>query len=165
MRLFLKQKVFSFKDKFSVYDEHGNERYFVEGEFFSLGKKLHVTDRFGNEVAFIQQKLLSFLPKYYITIGGMQVAEVVKEFTFFKPSYAVKGPDWNVKGDFWDHDYDVFKGNRVVAAVNKEWFTWGDTYEINIADDVDEIMALSVVLVIDACLEAEANNNSADVNN
>jgi uncharacterized protein YxjI len=39
--------------------------------------------------------------------------------------------------------------------VSKEWMTWGDSYEISIEDGVDEIDALSVVLVIDACIEAE----------
>lgn len=42
MKLYIKQKIFSRNDKFSVYDANGEERYFVEGEFFSWGKKLRV---------------------------------------------------------------------------------------------------------------------------
>ena len=30
---------------------------------------------------------------------------------------------------------------------------WGDTYEIDITDDADEVMALCVVLVIDAVMD------------
>ena len=33
--------------------------------------------------------------------------------------------------------------------------TWGDAYEICLADDVDEVAVLAVVLVIDARIEAE----------
>ena len=38
MKLYLQQKVFSIGDKFTLYDESGNERYFVQGEIFSFGK-------------------------------------------------------------------------------------------------------------------------------
>ena len=47
--------------------------------------------------------------------------------------------------------------NRTVATVSKEWFTWGDTYEISVDDSVEPILALAVVLVIDACLESKNN--------
>lgn len=160
MELYMKQKLFSWGDKFHIYDQDGNERYYVEGEVFSFGKKLHIYDHSGDEVAMIRQKVLSFLPKYYIEKNGQQLAEVVKKFTFFKPEYTVNGPDWTVKGDFFDHDYDVLSGNIPVATVSKEWFTWGDAYKINIFSFADEITALAVVLVIDACLEAEQNNNN-----
>jgi len=39
----------------------------------------------------------------------------------------------------------------------KEWFTLGDAYEISFGSGVDEIAALSVVLVIDACIDAQRN--------
>ena len=49
MKLYIQQKVFSFKDKFNIWDEAGNPKYYAEGEIFSLGKKLHVYDAAGNE--------------------------------------------------------------------------------------------------------------------
>ena len=49
MKLYIKQKVFSWGDKFTVKDVNGEDRYYVEGEIFSWGKKLHVYDMRGNE--------------------------------------------------------------------------------------------------------------------
>ena len=155
MNLYIKQHIFTWGDKFSIYDEEGNENYYVEGEIFTFGKKLHLYDLNGNELAYIEQKLLTFLPKYLIYRDGVQFAEVIKEFTIFHPEYTVNGPDWTVHGDFFDHDYDIVDGERTVASVSKEWFTLGDAYEISFGLDVDEIAALSVVLVIDACIEAQ----------
>lgn len=157
MKLYIKQKVFTFGDKFNIYDENGNDRYYVEGEVFTFGKKLHLYSLSGNELAYIEQKIFSFLPKYTIYINGNEIAEVVKEFTFFHNSYSVNGLGWQVDGNFLDHDYTVESEGRVIATVEKEWFTWGDAYEINIADGLDPIPALAVVLVIDACIEAQAN--------
>ena len=156
--LYMRQRVFSWGDKFEIYDSAGNVKYYVEGEVFTFGKKLHLYDVAGNELAYIEQKIFTFLPKYFIHMPGRETVEVVKEFTFFKPEYNVYGPDWKVVGDFWDHDYEVCDGKAVVAHVYKEWFTWGDAYAINFGFGADEVMALSVVLVIDACIEAQRNN-------
>ncbi len=155
MNLYIKQHIFTWGDKFSICDGAGNERYYVEGEIFSWGKKLHLYDLQGNELAFIEQELMTFLPKYHISRNGVEVAEVVKEFTFFKHEYSVNGLGWQVHGDFWDHEYEITNGGHAIASVSKEWMTWGDAYEIRFGEGVDEITALSVVLVIDACIDAE----------
>lgn len=149
MNLYIKQKVFSWKDRFSIFDENQNIVYTAESEFLSLGKKLHVYDSMNRETAFIRQKLLSFLPKYYVCRNDVDIAEVVKRFTF-KPAFDVNGLGWNVSGDFWAHEYSITSGSRLVAAVSKRWLTWGDTYEISIVDPADAVNVLCVVLIIDA---------------
>ena len=74
MNLYIKQKVFSWNDKFSIFDENGNERFYVEGEVFSFGKKLRIYDLAGTELAYIEQKVWSFLPKYNIYRDGELIA-------------------------------------------------------------------------------------------
>ncbi|PKM65124.1 MAG: hypothetical protein CVU94_09065, partial [Firmicutes bacterium HGW-Firmicutes-19] len=101
MKLYIKQKVFSFNDKFTVKDEAGADRYFVEGEIFTLGKKLHVYDVNHTERIFLQQKVWTFLPRFFVFVDGLQVAEIVKEFTFLKPVYSILGLNWEVIGNFW----------------------------------------------------------------
>ena len=51
MNLYIKQRFFSWGDKFAIYDANGNEKYYVEGEIFTWGKKLHVYDMFGRPYA------------------------------------------------------------------------------------------------------------------
>lgn len=162
MKLYIKQKVFSWKDKFYVKDENGNDRYYVEGEFFSLGKKLHIYDMNSNELAFIHQKVMSFLPRFYVYVGGIQVAEIVKEFTFFRNKYRIEGLGWEVDGDFMDHDYEITHMGRPIVAISKEWFTWGDSYMLDIADNVDPVNALSVVLAIDCVIEMQRRSSATN---
>ena len=157
--LYMKQRVFSWGDKFAIYDEQGREKYYVEGALFSFGKKLRIYDLAGRELAYIEQQLLTFLPRYIIYRNGQEIAEVVKEFTFFHPKYSVNGLGWEVSGDFFDHDYEVNCGVLQVASVSKEWFTFGDAYHISVDASADEVSALAVVLVIDACIEAARRNN------
>lgn len=158
MKLYMRQKVFSWGDKFSICDEAENVRYYVEGQVFTLGKKLRLYDPTGEERCFIHQKLWSFLPRFFISRRGEDVAEVVKKFTFFRQEYTVSGLNWTVSGDFWAHTYEITDGEKTVASVSKRWISWGDTYEIDIRDDADTEMALCVVLVIDAVL---AQDNAA----
>lgn len=160
MKLYIKQKVFTWGDKFTVKDINGNDRYYVEGEVFSWGKKLHVYDMNGNEAAFIQQKVFSFLPRYFVYVGDEQVAEIVKEFSFLFPRYSIEGLGWDIEGRFMAHDYEITQNGRPIVTISKEWMTWGDSYELDIADSKDEIVALAVVLTIDAVM---ASNSGVSV--
>ena len=155
MRLYMKQKVFSWKDKATVTDAYGNEKYFVEGQIISVGKKLHITDTLGNEAAFVRQKAFSLMPKFFVEINGQEVAEISKKFTFLKPKYIVNGPNWEIGGDVFGHDYTITEGGRPVVAIHKKWMSWGDSYELNIDDGANEVLALAVVLAIDAVLDAQ----------
>lgn len=158
MKLYIQQKVFSFKDKFNVWDEAGNPKYYAEGEIFTLGKKLHVYDAAGNEAIFISQRLFRFLPTYEFSINGSAPAEMKKNFTFFRQEYSIPAYGLTVHGDFFAHEYEVFRNGQSIATLSKQWFTFGDAYEINIADPSDELLALAAILVVDCCI-AQAQNN------
>lgn len=161
MKLYMRQKVFSWVDRFTVKDEAGADKYIVEGEFFSLGKKLHVSDVYGKEVAFIHQKVFSFLPKFFVFVNGLQIAEIVKEFTFLRPKYSIEGLGWEINGSFMAHDYEITQQGRPIVNIHKQWMTWGDCYELDIAKEQDEIIALAVVLAIDCVMADTAASGSA----
>ena len=164
MKLYIKQKVFSWGDKFSVKDEAGRDRYCVEGEVLTFGKKLHVYDMIGREVAFIKQEVWSWMPRYYVFCDNRQVAEIKKEFTFLFPRYTIEGLGWEVDGSFMAHDYEITKNGYPIVSICKEWMTWGDSYELDIANPQDEIIALSVVLAIDCVLAAQSSAAHASSN-
>lgn len=157
MKLYIKQKVFSWGDKFTVKDAAGVDRYFVEGELFSFGKRLHVYNTCNQEVACIQQQLMTWTPRYSVYIGSREVAQVVKEFSFFRPRYRIEGLGWTVDGALWAHEYEICQAGRSIATISKEWMTWGDSYELNITDAANEIVALATVLAIDAVIDSQNN--------
>lgn len=159
MKLYIKQKVFSWADRFTVKDETGKDRYYVEGEIFTFGRKLHVYDMGGREVAFIKQEVWSWMPRYYVFCGERQVAEIKKEFTFFFPKYTIAGLGWEIDGSFFEHDYQITRSGCPIVSISKEWMTWGDSYELDIRNPNDEIVALAVVLTID-CVTADNQSSS-----
>ena len=155
MRLYMKQKVFSWKDKFSIKTENGEDKYFVEGKAISLGKKLRVFDSAENELAFVNQKLVSLMPKFSVEMNGEEVAVIKKKMTFLKPKYLIEGPGWEVKGDFFSHDYEIVDNGRTIVAIHKKWMAWGDSFELDIADESHEVLAVAVVLAIDAVMDSQ----------
>ena len=153
MRLYMKQRVFSWTDQFCIYNEQGNVAYTASGEAFSFGRKLHLWDPQNRESAYIEQKVFSFYPRYFIYRNGQQIAEVVQQFSLFRPSYSVRGLGWNIQGDFFAHEFEIDNGATPIVRVFKDWFSWGDAYAIDIDPYVDEALALAVSLAIDAMIE------------
>ena len=159
MNLYLKQKAVSLFDRFTVYDEEGNERYTVQGTLsYRRGRswKFRIYDLAGNECAVVWTKEAAYPPCYTISRGGVEVGDIIRERAFFPQTYTVRGLGWQAvqkAGEFYENDYEITNGTRTVAVVSKQWRTWEDTYEIRIAPDVNELDALTVALVIDACME------------
>jgi uncharacterized protein YxjI len=156
MRYLLKQKLLSWGDDFYIKDEAGNNVYFVDGKAFSIGDKLSFQDLQGNELAFIRQKVLSWGKTYEIIRDGEVAAVVKKElFAFLHHRFTVDVPgpdDLEAEGDFTDHEYAFTRGGRVVATVSKRWFSWTDTYGIEIAPGEDPVLILASAVVVDqAC--------------
>jgi len=160
MKLYMKQKVFSFRDKFTIKDEYGNDRYYAQGELFSWGHKLHICNAYNQEIAFVKQKILTWLPKFEVYLDGRLVTEVKKDFTFFKPKYTLTGLSWVVSGDYWAHNYTISDNGYPIVTISKAWFSWGDSYAIDIRDGVDERLAIAVVLAIDCVLEAAQRSSN-----
>jgi len=159
MRYVMKEKLFSWGDDFTIRDADGRDAFFVDGKAFSLGDQLSFQDLAGNELAFIRQKLLSWSPTYEIHRNGALAAVVKKElFTLFHARFAVDVPgpdDLEANGNFLDHEYSFERGGRTAATVSKRWFTFADTYGVEIADGEDDVLILASTVVIDMVCHAD----------
>lgn len=159
MKLYFKQKVFTLRQRSDIFDELGNVILTAAGEIISIGRKMHVYDSSNNEVAFVQQRVLRLLPRFSVFIGGQYTADIVKEFTFFKPSYRIEGLDWKIEGDIFSHDYVIRSGGEFIAYIHKRWMSWGDSYEIDIVNDSNTVMALAVIIAIDCVLDESQSSS------
>lgn len=156
MRYVMRQKFFALGDDFHIRDAEGRDVYHVDGRAFSIGDKLAVRDMAGTELAFIKQKLLAWGPTYEIYRDGRLAAVVKKKlFALFHHRFTVDVPgpdDLEAEGDFTDHEYEFRRGERVVATVSKRWFSWTDTYGIDVAPGEDDVLILASAVVVDlAC--------------
>ncbi|NSW90479.1 MAG: LURP-one-related family protein [Firmicutes bacterium] len=162
MRFVVKQKIFSFGDNFTIKDEYGNDHFIVRGKVFALGDKLRLYNLQGDELFYIEQKLFRFLPEYTIYHLGQAVATVKKEFTFFKPRFNISSASGNytIDGNFWGMEFSILKNGLPVAQVSKRWFSWGDTYGVDIVDSEDYAFIISLVIVIDQVIHDRNHNKT-----
>jgi uncharacterized protein YxjI len=153
MRYVLKQKFWSWGDDFRIQDADGKDAFFVDGRAFSWGDKLSFQDMEKNELAFIRQKLLAWGPTYEIEVHGRLVAVVKKKlFTLLRCKFTVDVPgpdDLEAQGSFLDHEYTFERRGREVAQVSKRWFSWTDTYGVDIVSGEDDVLILATAVVID----------------
>ena len=155
-QLYMKQKVFSVSGKFSVKDAEENEVYFVEGSFMQIPKTFSIMDDTRNEVALIKKKTFSFLPTFFVEVYGQETMTIKKQFSFLKARYTIDAAGIEVRGNWWDMDFEVYQNKKIIGAVSKKWFTWGDSYELQIADDEMESLLVALVVAID-CAKAAQN--------
>ena len=150
MRLLFKQRLFSWFDKYDIYDEAGNIVYTVKGEL-AWGHLLRIYDAQDNVVGTVKERIFTFLPKFEMYVGDSYIGCICKEFTLFKPRFNIDCNGWQVDGNWFEWDYSILDVNRSsVANVSKEPFNWTDTYVIDVYDPKDALCALMVVLAIDA---------------
>lgn len=159
MRYVMKQRMFSLGEDFTIRDAEGRDVFYVDGKVFSLGDKLSFQDMQRNELARIEQKLLSWGETYEIYRGD-ELAAVVKKalFTLFHASFSIDVPgpdDLEASGDFWEREYSFTKQGREVAVVSKRFFSWTDTYGVDVAEGEDDILILASAVVIDLCCHDE----------
>jgi len=149
----MSQKLFSLADSFSIKDENEKDVYLVKGKLFSFGDKLSFQDTEGNELVFIDQRLLNWGPTYELWRGADLLAVVKRElFSFIHHRFTVDVPgpdDLEAEGNFLDREYTSTRGDRVVATVSKKWFSWTDTYGIDVADGEDTVLILASAVVVD----------------
>ncbi|MFV0352245.1 MAG: LURP-one-related/scramblase family protein [Oscillospiraceae bacterium] len=149
MKLLFKQRFLSWFDSYDIYDEMGNVVFTVEGKL-SWGHRLEIYDAMRNNIATVKEEVFTFLPRCILYVGGRQIGEIQKEFTFFKPSYRLNCNDWHVQGDILGWNYQVVNSyGYLIMQADKQILNWTDTYVIDTPDPANLLMSLMIVLAID----------------
>jgi uncharacterized protein YxjI len=166
MRYVMRQKLLSLGDDFTIKDADGRDVFYVDGRMLSLGDKLAFKDAQGNEVARIDQKLLSIGPTWEISREGRPYATVKKSlFSFLHATFSVDVPgpdDLEARGNLLDHEYTFTRGDQVVAEVSKKWFSWTDSYGVDVAAGEDDVLILACAVVIDMACHKDEDGNHHD---
>lgn len=99
----------------------------------------------------VREEALTFLPRFAIFVGGAQVGQISKAFTFFKPLFHLDCMGWRMEGNFLAWDYAIIDAaGTEVATISKELLHWTDTYALDVVDPKDALYVLMIALAIDA---------------
>lgn len=159
MEMVLQQKVFPLHEAFTIKNVDGETLYNVKGKLLTWGHKLTVSDTADQPVMYVNEKVMAIPTKYTLETADGREMELRAHLTLLRAHYTLQMPDgdWEIKGDFVDHNYEMHRGDALVATVHQKILSWGDCYEISVPNDDDAMAALGVVLAID-CINANKNN-------
>lgn len=158
MKLYMKQKVWSIKQDFDIFDVDESPVYHVSEKMFTFGRQMTIIDAITRDtLCEVKQKMLSFTPTLEVFCQGDKICTIRKKITFFKPSYEVSGLNWSIKGDFWGHDYTINESDgTMIADIRKKFLSWSDTFEFNIVyEDIDPVQVVAVILAIDMAMDID----------
>jgi len=150
----MRQRLFSLRDQFRIRDAEGNEVYVVKGRLISIRDRFSFEDVHGRQLLEIRQRLVSWRPQYRITCEGRPCAIVQRRLLSVLGSrfvISIKGePNLLAKGNFLDYEYCFLRGRRKVAQVSKRWFTFADSYGVQVDEEsVGDLLILACAVIID----------------
>jgi uncharacterized protein YxjI len=155
----IRERFFRLGEDSDVTDEQGRPVLHVDGKVLSLHDRLVLRDPEGNEVAQVHRKLVSLRPTYVVTAGGQKAAEVRKHlFTPFGDRFTIDVPgpdDLEMRGNLFDHEFTIQRGDQTVATVSKRWFSVRDTYAVDVAPGEDDLLILASILALDLAEDRE----------
>ncbi|HHT96272.1 MAG TPA: hypothetical protein GXZ90_00020 [Clostridiales bacterium] len=162
MKLYIKQRIFSIRDKYDIYDENQRTRFYVESELFSFMAKIHLYDHLGNEQFFIKQKFKFLLSEYEIYKNNILCAKINQRLSFIKGKLDI-GSNYGqfyIEGNFLGMEYTIYHNGNYYGSISKKWLSWGDSYELDIAKDEDAAFICALVVAIDHCMHNQNSRNN-----
>ncbi|MGV2875404.1 LURP-one-related family protein [Macrococcus capreoli] len=162
MRLYAKKKILSWTQDFSIMNERDEVVYTAKGQFDLLGRrKLRILDGNGNELAFIKQRVAAFSTTMDILVNGYETMTIRKKMLSFRPTFIIQGEDWIVRGNFLNYEYVIEDGKgSVVAEISKKFFSWRDTFGIDIVDESANVAHI-IAVVMTIHTDMQAGNTTA----
>lgn len=163
MKLYIKQKIFSFKDRYDIYDENQNIAYYVEGKMFAFLDKISMYGANHQLEYFIQRKFSWFLSEYEIYNNNKLCARIKQRMSLFKGKLDVESylGDITIEGDFLAHDYTIYLNGNYFGSIYKKWISWGDSYELDIPNSDNAGFFCALVVAIDNCMHNSSGANSS----
>lgn len=165
MKYSIRQKIFSLTDSFDIEDERGNIAYRAKGKLLSLSSSQTLFDATGNEQLKIKRKYLSLLPACrLLNRDGSEWLIKKKFWPFWTSRFSISTPQGMLEmtGNLWQHEYQIRQQGQLVASISKKWFSWSDSYGVDIFAPQWTAQLLAAVIVIDRIQHSDKNSTFGD---
>ena len=155
MKFFLKQSTET-KALFTVSDSLGKQVYEVTGSISSLSQRFSLRGEDGNEAAKIScVHLTPEIAQYSVCVGDGK-GEKEKARVSVNPSarlrpVAIRGVKWRFRGSVLTRSFDLVDAeSHTVMTHGRCWNTHGDCYAVEISEEPDTLLCLSIAVIVDS---------------
>ena len=156
MRLFIKNKLFSFTGASFVTDEAGNNVFKVKGKLFSPTHKKKIYDK-NNELRYIvRNKFWHFIARscFLYDDSKQKIAMLTNGDFDIKNKYVLKGytDEIMIKGNYSEFPkffMEIVKNGKVIGKITRDFTIIRDSFILDIFDDTEDAFLVALVIAID----------------
>lgn len=150
MKLYIKQKMISLGDSYKVLDENENIIYSVKSKLLKMLAEMIICSKSGEELYTIKRKMTFMKPKYEILHQGNLVA-LLENKSLFKKEWIIttSSRDLQLKGSLFAYNMEISEGDNLLATISKKKMSLTDSYEINILDESQADLVVTIVIALD----------------
>lgn len=160
MKLYANEKLFSVHNKYSIFDENKTLLYKVQSKIISIGKKTSVFDKNNKEIIYAKQELFHLTSNYNIYIRGRFAFKIKQRFNLFNINFDISN-GYSVEGNFFSLKFTIYDKNREpVAKISRKIISIGDKYQIEVLDEKDIEVILSIIVVISNIIDERQSSNN-----
>lgn len=149
----MKERMFTIGDDFWIEDEHGNRAYKVNGKVLALADSLDFEDPHGKVLVKMRGKVITIRGQIKLDRPDGKDAVVKKDLINIVRDHltlSIEGePECDIRGNLFDHEYEIFRGRDKIAEVSKKWFRLRDTYGVQIEPGADDVLLLAATVAVD----------------
>jgi len=154
MKLYIKQKVFSIRDRYKIYDVSGNPVFDVESGHELMNPKIRLLNLSHEEIFYIKRKVTLLMASYEIYQGETLVACVDQKLKMLRNQLNIHSAfgEFMLIGDVFARNFEILRNDQPYGIVKKQWLSWGDSYELEVYEPEYVPYFCSLVIAIDNCL-------------
>jgi uncharacterized protein YxjI len=149
----MREKFFSVGGDSWIETEDERRAFKVNGKALRIRRTFILESPSGEELLKIQEKKLHIRDTMEIDRDGQTVAKIHKALiTPLRDRYVIEladGTELSAKGNIVDHEYEIERDGKKIAAVSKRWFRVRDTYGIDVFPGENDALILAATVCID----------------
>ena len=150
-QLYIEQAIFKITDHYPILDQSGEPVYQVDQDFTFFGHRARLSALDGGEIFEMVRVLLAFLPKYEVRFRDGSTAAIKSEISLLRRRMTAEmdGLDFRIEGNFFDHEFSLCQGDRLVGEIRKKFLSFRDCFEITVWDESAEALMIAVMIAVD----------------
>lgn len=162
MKVYIKNKVFSFGGSSKVYNEMKETIFIVKGKFFSPSCKKMIYDTQKNLLYVIKNRLFNFFGhKVYIFDNKKNKLATIKKGKWsFSANYSIEDciDAMEISGKHWKRTSQIFRNGQVIGTIKNNFDLFKDSFTLE-ADEKDIPFLTALVIAFDNIRDSRSNDN------
>lgn len=148
-QLFMKRKVSNPSETFTVTNRNEKDVYGVSVNSVENSQLITIHKSENQQVAMVTKEQSNDGSTFIVEVDNKKVFIIEKGLVQGTSKYIATSDELTIDGDLFCMSFNVMLGYRKVAKVRKRWTTLGNSYELTIFEDENEVALVGLVSTLD----------------